>query len=82
MKKNTKITLGILSAFLILGSIGPISALAAGPEPINLLTAGNFVVLSKAGRQVEVIVEVAVPTNTVNGTYTTNYGVESLLEAL
>jgi hypothetical protein len=47
MIKNTTMTL--LAASLVLGLIGPTFALAAGPEAVNLGTAGNFVILSKTG---------------------------------
>ena len=47
--------------------------------PITKLNMVSDLDADKAGRQVEVIVEVAVTVNTVNGTYTTNYGVESLI---
>jgi uncharacterized repeat protein (TIGR01451 family) len=35
--------------FVALCFTGPIVALAAGPAPVNLLSAGNFVILSEAG---------------------------------
>ncbi|MFH0994352.1 MAG: ice-binding family protein [Pseudomonadota bacterium] len=35
--------------FVVLGFTGPIVALAAGPAPVNLLSAGNFVILAETG---------------------------------
>lgn len=49
MKKFNKVltTLGIFAVFVLLS--GSSSVFAAGPGPINLGTAGNFAILSKAG---------------------------------
>ncbi|OGF62292.1 hypothetical protein A2662_00965 [Candidatus Giovannonibacteria bacterium RIFCSPHIGHO2_01_FULL_45_33] len=49
MKIFKKASVGILALPLILGLLGPASALAAGPAPINLGTAGNYVILAKSG---------------------------------
>lgn len=51
IKRNTKrsaVTL-LLGTVVFFGLGGPIAALAAGPAPVDLLTAGNFVILSKTG---------------------------------
>lgn len=49
-KSNTKtFAASLLSLFLILGVIGPSSALAAGPARVNLGKAGDFVILAKTG---------------------------------
>src|SRR6185369_15853409 len=45
--KNSIVT--VLAVSLVFGLIGPLAALAAGPTPINLLSSGNFVLLSKTG---------------------------------
>ena len=45
--KNSVVT--VLVASLVVLGFGSIAALAAGPTTVNLGTAGNFVVLSKAG---------------------------------
>src|ERR1035437_8058704 len=47
MKRFKKVSMGIIS--LMLGLIGPVAVIAAGPEGVNLGTAGNFVILSKSG---------------------------------
>ncbi len=39
----------LLSAAAILGALAAMPAQAAGPAPVNLRTAGDFVILSKAG---------------------------------
>lgn len=39
----------ILALSLILGLVGPAVALAAGPAPVNLLSAANFAILSETG---------------------------------
>jgi hypothetical protein len=50
MKKNFKKTIAMIAVVaLIFAIIGPLSTRAAGPIPANLLTAGNFAILSKAG---------------------------------
>lgn len=48
---NQRIRLGFLLSlgFVALGFCGPITALAAGPAPVDLLSAGNFVILAKTG---------------------------------
>lgn len=38
-----------LAVVLVFSFAGPIAALAAGPAPVNLLSAGNFAILSKTG---------------------------------
>ena len=35
--------------FVALGFTGPIAALAAGPAPVDLLSAGDFVILAETG---------------------------------
>jgi hypothetical protein len=47
--KNLVITLTALVVFAVLGLTLPNAALAAGPAPVNLGTAGNFAILSQAG---------------------------------
>lgn len=47
--KNSLITITTLAVVCGLGLAGPIAVLAAGPATINLGTASNFVLLSKAG---------------------------------
>lgn len=50
MKKSYKTFLLTASAiFCVLGVVSPTMAHAAGPAPINLSSAGNFVVLTKTG---------------------------------
>ncbi len=52
MKKinpHSIITVTVLAVSFAFGLTGSILALAAGPTPVNLGTAGNFVILSKAG---------------------------------
>lgn len=50
MKKITqKIMAGSLAIYLVLGLVVPINVMAAGPAAVNLLTAGNFSLISKAG---------------------------------
>jgi len=52
MKKFNKTFMVFASASvlsLVLGLTSPIAAFAAGPTPVNLGTAGNFVILSKTG---------------------------------
>ncbi|MFA5886166.1 MAG: ice-binding family protein [Patescibacteria group bacterium] len=50
MKKfNKKVSVVILAVLMVLGLSGPMTALAAGPAAVNLLTAGNFSILSKTG---------------------------------
>lgn len=50
MKKiNKNLTMTALVVFFVLGFVGPVAAFAAGPAPVDLLTAGNFVILSKTG---------------------------------
>lgn len=46
-KSNITVTITIVSIFVALGLVGPIAALAAGPAPVNLGTAGNFAVLAE-----------------------------------
>ena len=41
--------LALLATFVLLGFAGTTAALAAGPAPVDLGAAGNFVILSKAG---------------------------------
>jgi uncharacterized repeat protein (TIGR01451 family) len=48
-KINNKSTVAAMAAVFLFGFVGPIAALAAGPAPINLLSAGNFAILSQAG---------------------------------
>ncbi|MEI6494496.1 MAG: ice-binding family protein [bacterium] len=48
-KFSPKSIITVLVVALVLGLIGPITTLAAGPAPVNLLSAGNFVVLSQTG---------------------------------
>ena len=52
MKKfdnNSIVAANIVAASLVISLGGPLSALAATPATVNLGTAGNFVILSKAG---------------------------------
>jgi len=49
MKKFNKVSAGILGLVLMLGIAGPTPAFTAGPASVDLLTAGNFVILSKTG---------------------------------
>src|ERR1700690_388371 len=50
MKKFNKNSLAAaLAVVFALGLAGPIAALAAGPAPVNLLSVGNFAILSKTG---------------------------------
>lgn len=50
MKKFNKTSIvAVLVGFFALGLTGPIAAHAAGPAPVNLLSSGNFVILSKSG---------------------------------
>lgn len=50
MKKfNTASTVSVFVSLCILGFTGPLTALAAGPAAVNLGSAGNFTILSKAG---------------------------------
>jgi hypothetical protein len=50
MKKfNNNLTIATLVVSLAFIFAGPIAALAAGPAPVNLGTADNFVILSKTG---------------------------------
>jgi hypothetical protein len=46
---NSVLTRVVLGAVFALGAVGPVAAYAAGPAPVDLLSAGNFVVLSKTG---------------------------------
>jgi uncharacterized repeat protein (TIGR01451 family) len=46
IKNNIATT--IVLVFLALGLVGPITALAAGPLPVNLGTAGNFAILAES----------------------------------
>jgi len=48
MSKFNRI-LALLATFVLLGFTGTTAALAAGPAPVDLGTAGHFVILSKAG---------------------------------
>ncbi len=45
--KNSIVTVSAVS--LVIGLVGAIAAFAAGPAPVNLGSAGNFVILSKSG---------------------------------
>lgn len=49
MKKNTRRVVSLLGFSLALVVASSAVAFAAGPAPVNLLSAGNFVVLSKSG---------------------------------
>lgn len=44
-----KASMGVLMAPLMLSLLAPVSAFAAGPAPVNLGTAGNYVILAKSG---------------------------------
>jgi len=46
---NRNSIVAVFVAFLALGLIGPIAAFAAGPTPVDLLSAGNFTILSETG---------------------------------
>jgi len=48
MRKLNKVR-GFAVALCLFGLVGPVAVFAAGPAPINLGTAGNFVVLAKTG---------------------------------
>ncbi|MDD2657733.1 MAG: ice-binding family protein, partial [Candidatus Pacebacteria bacterium] len=47
--KKNKIAAGIVLGSMIFGLTGLTAAFAAGPEGVNLGSAGNFVILSKTG---------------------------------
>ncbi|MDP3012042.1 MAG: ice-binding family protein, partial [Candidatus Hydromicrobium sp.] len=50
MKKLNKYSLvTAFVVFLVLGLTGPTAMFAAAPTPVDLLSAGNFVILSKSG---------------------------------
>lgn len=50
MKKSNKNSVAtVLEILLVLGLIVPLAVLAAGPETVNLGSAGNFVILTKSG---------------------------------
>ncbi len=49
MKKNNKFFVTISVVAFVFSLMGPIGASAAGPAAVNLGTAGNFAILSKAG---------------------------------
>jgi hypothetical protein len=55
----------------------PISVTAAGTYT-NAMTLTGDLDPNTPGRQVEVTVEMQVPSDTLNGSYTTNYGVKSI----
>jgi len=46
MKISNKVALAVV---FVLGITGPIAALAAGPAPVDILSSGNFVILTKTG---------------------------------
>jgi len=46
---NQKSIVAVCAAFCVLSLAGPIVAFAAGPAPVNLLSAGNFAILSNTG---------------------------------
>ena len=47
LNKNSLVTAFVVS--LVLGLTGPTAVFAAAPAPVDLLSAGNFVILSKSG---------------------------------
>lgn len=49
MKGWNRNSITMVVASLMLGLIGPIAAHAAGPAPVNLLSAANFAILSETG---------------------------------
>lgn len=49
LKENLLVSVTTLVASFVLTLVSPIATLAAGPAPVNLGTAGNFAILSKAG---------------------------------
>lgn len=49
MKIFSKVSVGISVVSFVFGLVGPMVVLAAGPAPVDLLSAGNFVILSKTG---------------------------------
>ncbi|MCR4328908.1 MAG: ice-binding family protein [Patescibacteria group bacterium] len=49
MKQRIVITTVALFIFALFGFVGPIAALAAGPATVNLLSAGNFTILTETG---------------------------------
>jgi hypothetical protein len=49
MKIINRFPLGVAVLSLVLGLIGPSFALAAGPDPVTLSSAGNFAILAKTG---------------------------------
>jgi hypothetical protein len=59
-------------------STGPITITAANAYSTPALIMTGDLDASKPGRQVDVLVEVKIPTGTDNNTYTTNYGVQTL----
>ena len=49
MKIFHKVSVGVLTVSFGLGLVGPMTVLAAGPASVNLLSSGNFTILSKTG---------------------------------
>jgi hypothetical protein len=49
MKIFSKVSLFLVFASFLAYGAGPVTALAAGPAPVNLLSATNFAILSKTG---------------------------------
>jgi hypothetical protein len=47
--RRNKLILLLSVGLVVLGFIGPIAALAAGPAPVDLLSAGYFVILAETG---------------------------------
>jgi hypothetical protein len=45
--KASRVIVTVLAASVLLGFIGPIAAFAAGPAPVDLQSASNFVILAK-----------------------------------
>jgi hypothetical protein len=48
-KRDLVVSIIVLIALFVLGLTRPVAALAAGPAPVNLRTAGNFAILSQSG---------------------------------
>lgn len=70
----------------VAGNMRISSAESTTPTPVMITTANTYttpIVLSgdrdpaQLGRQIQVVVEMSIPTNTVNGIYSTTYGIQS-----
>jgi hypothetical protein len=77
MKKFNKGSIvAVLAVSLVLGLTGSISALAAGPATVNLGTAGNFIILSKAGISTTGVTKITgnIGVSPIAGTAITGFG--------